>query len=228
MDIEPVGSGHAVLKYLAPYVYRIAISDHRLVKFDDDEVTYKIKPSGEKRYRERSVESDPLRRRLLATRLAGRVSKDRYYGWQSPNHRLSLDEIRWLVMIHLGLTFVLNTSHRESPEAIKPLVSMRALWWRDGGDAGDGLATPRGLPTRPTGPAGPTGPNAQHTTKGIGMIDARERFTSPLSSIATPRDAMRLNVTRGEPQRIANRPSHPSLDIQTAACKQTQTDGNAS
>ena len=29
VDIKPVGDGRAVLKYLAPYVYRVAISDKR-------------------------------------------------------------------------------------------------------------------------------------------------------------------------------------------------------
>ncbi|WP_419195068.1 transposase, partial [Novipirellula herctigrandis] len=42
-------NGEAVLKYLAPYVYRIAISDNRIVSVDESGVTYKVKPSG-KRY----------------------------------------------------------------------------------------------------------------------------------------------------------------------------------
>ena len=34
VNIKPVGSGGAVLKYLAPYVYRIAISDNRIKAVD--------------------------------------------------------------------------------------------------------------------------------------------------------------------------------------------------
>ncbi len=31
VNIKPVGDGEAVLKYLAPYVYRVAITDNRIV-----------------------------------------------------------------------------------------------------------------------------------------------------------------------------------------------------
>ena len=34
VDIKPVGDGRAVLKYPAPYVYRVAISDKRIVSTD--------------------------------------------------------------------------------------------------------------------------------------------------------------------------------------------------
>ena len=39
VDIKPVGDGSAVLKYLAPYVYRVAISDKRIVAVDETHVT---------------------------------------------------------------------------------------------------------------------------------------------------------------------------------------------
>ncbi len=37
VDVEPVGDGRATLKYLAPYVYRVAISNNRIVAVDDIE-----------------------------------------------------------------------------------------------------------------------------------------------------------------------------------------------
>ncbi len=46
VDIEPVGDGRAVLKYLAPYVHRVAISDSRIVACDQTSVTFRYKPSG--------------------------------------------------------------------------------------------------------------------------------------------------------------------------------------
>jgi len=41
VDIKPVGNGQAVLKYLAPYVHRVAISDSRIVACDEISVTYR-------------------------------------------------------------------------------------------------------------------------------------------------------------------------------------------
>ncbi len=46
VNIEPVGNGEAVLKCLARYVCRIAISDNRIKQVDKDGVTYRVKPSG--------------------------------------------------------------------------------------------------------------------------------------------------------------------------------------
>ena len=36
----PAGDGEAVLKYLAPYVFRVAISNKRIVKLDNGRVTF--------------------------------------------------------------------------------------------------------------------------------------------------------------------------------------------
>jgi hypothetical protein len=43
------GDGKAVLKHLAPYVNRAAISDNRVVACDDNTVTFRFTPTGKKR-----------------------------------------------------------------------------------------------------------------------------------------------------------------------------------
>ena len=45
VDCEPVGNGAAAFKYLAPYTFRVALSNRRLVKFADGHVTFKYKES---------------------------------------------------------------------------------------------------------------------------------------------------------------------------------------
>jgi len=42
---QPVGSGIAALKYLAPYIFRVAISNNRLLKLADDQITFRYKAS---------------------------------------------------------------------------------------------------------------------------------------------------------------------------------------
>jgi len=42
---KPVGTGQAVFKYLAPYIFRVAISNPRLVKLEQDQVTFCYKSS---------------------------------------------------------------------------------------------------------------------------------------------------------------------------------------
>ena len=40
---KPVGNGRTALKYLAPYIFRVAISNRRLVKFENDQVTFRYR-----------------------------------------------------------------------------------------------------------------------------------------------------------------------------------------
>ena len=49
VDIQPVGDGQAVLKYLAPYVHRVAISDSRIVACDESSVTFRYRAIGDAR-----------------------------------------------------------------------------------------------------------------------------------------------------------------------------------
>ena len=42
VDIQPVGDGTAALKYLAPYVHRVAINNKRIVEVNDKTVTYTV------------------------------------------------------------------------------------------------------------------------------------------------------------------------------------------
>jgi len=40
VDIQPVGKGRSALKYLTPYIFRVAISNKRIVEFADDKVSF--------------------------------------------------------------------------------------------------------------------------------------------------------------------------------------------
>ena len=77
VDIKPVGDGRAVLKYLAPYVHRVAISDSRIVACDESSVTFRYTPSGSKTYRRRvAVPGDEFVRGFVQHTLPPRLSKD--------------------------------------------------------------------------------------------------------------------------------------------------------
>lgn len=126
VDIKPVGDGRAVLKYLAPYVHRVAISDHRIVACDDTSVTYRYTPSGRRRSKTRRVPGNEFVRGFVQHTLPRGFQKVRYYGWMSPNSRLRLDEVKWLAWLFLGWTYWLAGSHapQETPYP-KPPVRCR-------------------------------------------------------------------------------------------------------
>jgi hypothetical protein len=115
VDIKPVGDGQAVLKYLAPYVNRVAISDHRIEACDDASVTFHYTPSGGERSRTRTVAGTEFVRGFVQHTLPRGFQKIRYYGWMSPNNRLGWDEVRWLVWLFMGWTFWLASIQARQP-----------------------------------------------------------------------------------------------------------------
>ena len=64
VDIEPVGDGRGTVKYLAPYVNRVAISNNRIVACDRSSVTFRYKPSKKKYFKERKVTGVEFVRRV--------------------------------------------------------------------------------------------------------------------------------------------------------------------
>ena len=91
---EPVGGGEAAFKYLAPYVFRIAISNSRIVKLEDGRVTFKYKDSATDQVKFATVSAEEFMRRFLQHVLPERFVKVRYYGLLSPGNRHLLKRVR--------------------------------------------------------------------------------------------------------------------------------------
>jgi len=121
VNIKPVGTGEAVLKYLAPYVYRVALSDNRINEVDEDGVTYRVKPSGTNKTVTRHAEGEQFVRSFVQHILPRGFQKVRYYGWMSPNCKLQLANVRWLVWLWRGWTYWLGSAMFQ-PEPRKPPV----------------------------------------------------------------------------------------------------------
>lgn len=91
---KPVGNGQAACKYLAPYIFRVALSNRRLVKFADGQVTFTYQESATKRVRRCTLSAEEFIRRFLQHALPDRFVKVRYYGLLSPRRRHSLAQAR--------------------------------------------------------------------------------------------------------------------------------------
>jgi ribosomal protein L37AE/L43A len=91
---EAVGSGEAAFKYLAPYVFRVAISNSRILKLEDGEVTFKYKDSATDQVRFCTLSAEEFIRRFLQHVLPDRFVKVRYYGLLSPGKRRLLKQAR--------------------------------------------------------------------------------------------------------------------------------------
>jgi hypothetical protein len=116
---QPAGDGRESLRYLAPYVFRVAIGDHRIVACDDDRVTFTYRKVGSKRQREMTLDAMEFLRRFLQHVLPTGFQKVRSYGFLSPAGAVALEVVRWLIALGAGLTYVLR-SRRDEPGPAGP------------------------------------------------------------------------------------------------------------
>ncbi len=94
---QAVGNGQAALKYLAPYIFRVAISNHRIVKASEGQVIFRYTPSGQKRSKLCTLPAEEFIRRFLQHILPTGFVKVRYYGLFAPGQRRRLNQARALV-----------------------------------------------------------------------------------------------------------------------------------
>lgn len=94
---QPVGSGAPAFRYLAPYIFRVAISNNRILTLEDGHVTFKYKDSATAQVTCSTVSAEEFIRRFLQHVLPDRFIKVRYYGLLSPSHRPLLNRAQVLL-----------------------------------------------------------------------------------------------------------------------------------
>jgi hypothetical protein len=94
---KAVGSGVAALKYLAPYIFRVALSNRRIRRFADGKVTFSYRDSRSGETRSCTLGAEEFIRRFLQHVLPKGFVKVRYYGIFSPGKRRILAMVRRLL-----------------------------------------------------------------------------------------------------------------------------------
>jgi hypothetical protein len=94
---KPVGNGRTALKYLAPYVFRVAISNSRLVKLENDQVTFRYRSSDTGQITFCTLSADEFIHRFLQHVLPRGFVKIRYFGFFGSSQRLLLSALRILL-----------------------------------------------------------------------------------------------------------------------------------
>ena len=114
---QAAGDGRAALGYLAQYVFRVAIGDHRIVSCDDGHVTFAYRRVGSQRPRRMTLDASEFLRRFLQHVLPTGFQKVRHYGFLSPNSSTSIEAVRWLITLHNGALFTLLAATAAVPAA---------------------------------------------------------------------------------------------------------------
>jgi hypothetical protein len=91
---ESVGSGLNALKYLAPYIFRVAISNNRLLKLEHDRVTFRYRDTETGAEKRCSLGAHEFIHRFLQHVLPHHFVKVRYYGFFAATRRARLAALR--------------------------------------------------------------------------------------------------------------------------------------
>ncbi len=95
VHIEPVGSGLPAYKYLAPYVFRVAIANNNILSLKEERVTFRYR-SQLKQWKHETLSAEEFIRRFLQHVLPRRFRKVRYYGFLAARNKNQLQLIQYL------------------------------------------------------------------------------------------------------------------------------------
>jgi hypothetical protein len=94
---EPVGSGKEAAIYLARYVFRVAISNNRIVSVDNDQVTFRCQDSKTKEWYLKTLPAIEFIHRFLQHVLPKNFQKVRYYRLFAHTNRNLLNVARYIL-----------------------------------------------------------------------------------------------------------------------------------
>ncbi len=102
VNCQAVGQSYAAVKYLAPYVFKVAISNSRIVKVDNHSVSFRYRKPHSRRWRIMTLDAIEFIRRFLQHVLPTGFMKVRHFGYMNPNCKVGLDTISTLIELAYG------------------------------------------------------------------------------------------------------------------------------
>ncbi len=102
---KPAGDGNSALKYLAPYIYRVAITNNRIEKLQNAQVSFRFKNSDTNQWQTLTLPALEFIHRFLQHVLPKGFVKIRYYGLLSPIKKNLLAVAKYLLGDSRGSEF---------------------------------------------------------------------------------------------------------------------------
>ena len=90
---KSVGDGASALKYLAPYIFRVAISNKRIARMTDTHISFRYRSTKTGKIKTCTLSAEEFIRRFLQHVLPKGFVKVRYYGFFSPGLRTKLASV---------------------------------------------------------------------------------------------------------------------------------------
>jgi hypothetical protein len=116
VNCQAIGAGEHSIKYLAPYVFKVAISNSRIVKLEDRRVLFKYRKHKSNRWRTMSLDVMEFMRRFLQHVLPTGFMKVRYYGFLHPACSIPLQKVVTLIEPAFGFEITVPKIVLQPPE----------------------------------------------------------------------------------------------------------------
>ena len=102
VNCQAVGTSTRSLKYLARYVFKVAISNSRIVEVENHMVSFQYKKPQSNRWRTMQLDVVEFMRRFLQHVLPTGFMKVRYYGFLHQSSSVPLEKISALIELAFG------------------------------------------------------------------------------------------------------------------------------
>ena len=102
VNCQAMTGSHQSIRYLAPYVFKVAITDRRIIAVENDVVRFRYKKSGSQRWRTMTLATDEFIRRFLQHVLPTGFMKIRYFGFMGSKPSVRRDQVRALIEMAYG------------------------------------------------------------------------------------------------------------------------------
>lgn len=172
VDCREVGSGAAALKYLAPYIFRVALSNNRIVRVANDRVTFRYVDGATHQPKTCTLPALTFLHRFLQHVLPRGFVKVRYYGLFSRRHRPLLAQLRaQLALEQAGSSGGAGAGRSAAgavvPPRVRPAVERCPV-------CGQGMRASVLVPQRSRGP--PDARDAERVTSGLRRASGDRRW----------------------------------------------------
>nr|MBS0022472.1 transposase [Gammaproteobacteria bacterium] len=150
VNCQAVPNAEASLGYLAPYVFKVTMADHRILGVHDAQVSFSYHKPGSDRPRTLTLDALEFIRPFLQHVLPSGFMKVRYYGFLSPTSEVPLEDVKAKVELAHGF-YPQRTGDRLGALAQARLPSLRGPTCA----SFDRYATTDPQPERPSAPDRP-------------------------------------------------------------------------
>lgn len=118
VNCQAVGSCQESIRYLAPYVFKVAISNSRIIKVEDGKVFFRYKKPHSRRWRTMALDTMEFMRRFLQHVLPTGFMKVRHYGFMNPASSVELEKVSSLIELAYG--FYVDVPEIDQQDDIHP------------------------------------------------------------------------------------------------------------